>query len=68
MSRKLTTLILVGLFALAMIYDFVVALNGNWDITISITVYNLAKENPIIPFLIGLVCGHLLWPIQKNNE
>lgn len=68
MNKTTTIIVLIVAFVLIMLYDFILALVGRWDITVSATIYDVSKSNPIIPFLIGLCVGHLIWPIQKDNQ
>jgi hypothetical protein len=36
--------------------------------TISEVFWGLAARLPLVPFLLGLICGHLVWPPQKCNK
>ena len=33
--------------------------------TMSFTVYNLSCQYPILPFALGLLCGHVFWPLKS---
>jgi hypothetical protein len=46
---------------LAGIYDFVVALRGETEATISKTVWDASTKYPIIPFLAGMLAAHLFF-------
>jgi hypothetical protein len=49
-------------------YDlYVVGLYGNED-SISNVVMASAKKYPIIPFLLGTICGHLFWRMEATKE
>ena len=34
--------------------------------TISFSIYTISREHPIIPFAIGVLCGHVFWPLNSN--
>lgn len=48
---------------------------GLWDLyarnypggTVSEVMLSSARHNPILPFLFGVLCGHLFWP-QIDHE
>lgn len=58
------------LFALVALlaYDLFAVYRYGFDGTISVVVFTLAKSAPIIPFLVGVVVGHLFWPIEGTND
>lgn len=58
---KPTVAFIVAVIAIVTVYD-VWAVAHSYDWTISATLYGAAKQFPIIPFLAGIVCGHLTWP------
>lgn len=51
---------------------------GVWDIvaiarrrpqdTVSATIYDWSTELPILPFALGVVLGHLLWPLLARRS
>lgn len=55
-------MVLVALLA----YDLFAVYQFGFEGTISVVVFTLAKSAPIIPFLAGVVVGHLFWPIEGN--
>ena len=66
MSRKLTIGILVTIGVLLIIWDiYVYVLPGDGD-TISEVILAWAKSYTIVPFSLGVLAGHLLWP-QKDK-
>jgi hypothetical protein len=57
-----TTKIVLLLAAIILIvYDIVVYVWGGPEATLSLVVVKLSAEYPLIPFLAGLLCGHLFW-------
>lgn len=51
------------LFA-AGIWDAYAAYIGRSDVTVSHIIQQWAFSFPILPFLLGLLVGHLFWPIR----
>lgn len=60
--RTLTTLLVVGVIAVLLAWDFYIALQGEWDATVSNVVSTLLS-NRTVAFLAGMVMGHFVWPI-----
>ena len=59
-------LVLVCVLMLA--WDALIISIGQYDATISVIVYRESKKHPLIPFLLGMVIGHLLWQIFEHPE
>lgn len=62
MTRRWTIGLLVGVTALLIGWDVYVALTPQRGDTISEVVLSWAKQRPVIPFGLGVLMGHLLWP------
>ncbi len=58
---NLTTIILSLTALVLILYDIAAALIWGQRATISVTLYSLSKQYPVIPFLIGFVLGHVIW-------
>lgn len=58
--------ILMALASL-LLYDLYAVYAAGFEATISVVVFTLAKQAPIIPFLAGVLVGHLFWPIEGSN-
>lgn len=61
-SRNITGWLLVGAVGVLALYDIVVAANRQEGDTISEVTLDTAKAHPVVPFTLGVVCGHLFWP------
>ena len=48
-------------------YDLFAVYRFGYEGTISLVVFTMAKSFPIIPFLAGVVVGHLFFPIEGTN-
>jgi succinate dehydrogenase hydrophobic anchor subunit len=59
LTKKITAIILalttVGLLG----YDAIIAAGSGT--TISQVVWQISAKTPLVPFLVGVVCGHLFW-------
>ncbi len=57
---KPTHYILIAVAASLIAFDIVVACTG-WLPTISEVAWQTAGQHPVVPFLAGVVAGHLWW-------
>lgn len=58
-------LIILATIIIIVLWDVSVVLMGRPETTISAVLLQLAKDNPIISFAMGVVVGHLFWPNFK---
>lgn len=62
MTRKVTITILIAMTLALIGYDSWVQLaHPSQGATVSEIVFYFAQRHPVLPFLIGVVAGHLLW-------
>lgn len=59
--RWWTILILVATAVILIAWDIVVATNSVKGDTISEILLNFARHHPVVPFLFGVLMGHLFW-------
>lgn len=64
MNRKITIAILLAVTLVLVLWDiWVYVIQPEYGGgTISEVVLGFARRHPVLPFAIGVVCGHLLWP------
>jgi hypothetical protein len=61
MNKRLLTGIVIGVVALGLIgYDIFAYYNGDSS-TISEVIWSVCGKMPLIPFAVGILCGHLFW-------
>lgn len=60
--RVLTSIVLLCVTLGLVVYDAVVIWRAYPAATISEVILAVAQEQPILPFLVGVLVGHLLWP------
>ncbi len=57
-----TRLMIVAFISAIFTYDGFALSKGGFDATISNQLLTLARANPIVACIIGIVIGHLFWP------
>jgi hypothetical protein len=60
-NRAVTISLLVAVVAALVGWDIYVAVVET-PATISVVVLGWAGEHPVLPFALGVIMGHLLWP------
>lgn len=73
MNKRTIARIILAVFAFlfafsAFAWDAHVICAGMTDVTISEQTYYMCKEYPIIAFTLGVVIGHLCWPVKRLKE
>lgn len=58
---KLTDKVLLGSVAGLLAYEGYTLINKEPEDTISESVWRVEKSRPVVPFLVGLLCGHLFF-------
>lgn len=59
---RATRTLVAGSVILLVAYDVVAVVLGGVEATISRVVLGWSIEYPVVPFGVGIVCGHLFWP------
>lgn len=67
MLEKISIGILHSFFALAIIWD-IVATKINRLYTLSKVTLSGSINHPSLPFMLGILLGHMLWPMIISNE
>ena len=62
MTRKYTITILIIIALILIGWDIWVYIEPTDGDTISEITLAFAQKHPVLPFAIGVLCGHLLWP------
>lgn len=58
----MTLTILLVVFVLLMVYDVYIYFAKGTEATISLVLYDFCQRNPLVPFVLGVIVGHILWP------
>ena len=56
-----TMWVILAMVTMLIAYDFYANARWGWDGTISAQIVALSYRHPLIPFLSGVLCGHLFW-------
>jgi hypothetical protein len=59
--RGATKFIIILVVAVSVVYDVVAYLRGGVHSTISRVTLAWASGHPVVPFGVGVLCGHLFW-------
>jgi uncharacterized membrane protein len=63
------TYIMIGLIVLIIAcYDLFAILAWGSDYTFSTVILDLAQREPVVPLLVGVVLGHLFWPMRIKEK
>lgn len=62
MTRPITIAILAAVTLLLIVWDIYAATNKDKRDTISVVLLDFARRRPVLPFALGVIMGHLLWP------
>jgi hypothetical protein len=66
--KKITPYFIAALVLIIAVYDIVAAVKGGNPATISGWFWRNSKQYPMIPFLSGIVAGHLYWGGWKKED
>jgi hypothetical protein len=66
-GKTVTKMALIMALMCLLAYDLFAVYRFGYDGTISLVVFTMSKAYPVIPFLAGLVCGHLFFPIEGTS-
>lgn len=58
---NLTKFFIVCIIVVVLAFDSFIMFHTNNEVTISSVVLDYSKQYPIIPFVMGLIAGHLFW-------
>jgi hypothetical protein len=64
---NITKFLIILAFCTIFVWDSIVMFFAkDMNATISLSIYTLSRQHPIIPFMIGTLCGHVFWPLMHN--
>lgn len=67
-TKKLTTMIIMLTVVAILGYDVYAIIKGGTEASISSVVITFAYKFPLMPFLVGVLCGHLFWRMKGNTD
>ncbi len=66
--KKLTLIFTCSIIVIIGIYDVYALIEGGAEATISSVIISLSHDFLIIPFLAGILAGHLFWRMDSNKD
>jgi len=66
--RAWTIGILVTVSVVLIAWDVWAYYGGGGEATISVVVLGFAQDHPSVPFLLGVIAGHVLWPLRLRRR
>ena len=57
----MTIWVIVCLVGIIAVYDVYALIKGGFSNTISWIIYSNSLKYPVIPLIVGVLCGHLFW-------
>ena len=66
-TRALTGIVIAVSVAVLIIYDIWAVVTAGNEATISVVILDLSHKYPIIPFAVGVICGHWFFRINRNE-
>ena len=60
-TQEITAVVLATFIGLILLYDLWAVSVWGMDATVSAVVRDYSKSYPVIPLLVGIVCGHFFW-------
>lgn len=66
--KTLTIYVLLIAIVALIAYDFYALAAGGTSASISHLVKVWGHKYPIIPFVVGVLCGHFFWGVKQTNE
>jgi H+/Cl- antiporter ClcA len=61
-----TRMLVVFIVAVVAAWDVYVIFQGQQEATFSVVLYESSKRWPVIPFVLGFLCGHVFWQIYGD--
>jgi hypothetical protein len=65
--QVLLSLFFLVIVAAVWVWDVYVIIQAKPGLTVSATMHRWSVAWPILPFLVGVLVGHVFWPASSNN-
>ena len=63
---NVTRMLVVFIILIVALWDFYVLYQGQQQATFSVVIYESSKKWPVIPFVLGFLCGHIFWQVYGD--
>ncbi len=61
-----TRMLIVFIIFIVALWDCYVLSQGQQQATFSVVIYESSKKWPVIPFVLGFLCGHIFWQVYGD--
>lgn len=68
MKKNMTMIFTIVMIVIVAVYDVYAMIIGGTENSISHMLITKSYDYPIIPFLIGVLTGHLVWRMKDTKE
>jgi hypothetical protein len=63
---NVTKFLIILTFCVVFVWDSIVMFYAkDLNATLSFSIYTISRQHPIVPFIIGVLCGHVFWPLRS---
>ena len=63
---NVTKFLIILAFCVIFVWDSIVMFYAkDLNATLSFSIYTISRQHPIVPFIIGVLCGHVFWPLRS---
>ncbi len=62
----ITRMLIVFIVSVVAAWDVYVIYQGQQEATFSVVIYESSRRWPVIPFVLGFLCGHIFWQIYGD--
>ena len=63
---NVTKFLIILTFCVIFVWDSIVMFYAkDLNATLSFSIYTISRQHPIVPFIIGVLCGHVFWPLHS---
>ena len=66
--KKWTQIFVGALVAVIAVYDVFAIIKGGTEASVSFLLITWSYKFPMLPFSIGVICGHLFWRMRDTKE
>ena len=64
--KKVTAIFIFAVVVVGVLFDVYVFIRGGTEATISWMIFEAAHKYPMIPFAVGILCGHFFWQMKPH--
>ena len=66
-KASVTDAVIIAVIFAGLLYDLFAYVKWGNEATLSVRIFRLAKDWPMLPFLFGVLVGHWFWPLGGTD-